>query len=529
VALRLAVLAALAVTAAGCGGSGGEPASGKSGPPLSERPQSDGPNIILIRTDDQTLDQLSRRTMPNTMRLLASGGTSFTDFIVTTPLCCPSRATTLTGQYGHNNGVLKDVYKFLRDKSNILPAWLQRAGYVTAHVGKYLNQFENVLPEPADVPAGWDRWVTQLEPQGYYGYDLSENGRTVHFGQAPSDYVTRVLDGEAVRLVRRWTPGPRPLFLQLDQFAPHTSPRSPIARCKGAAVPDPRDQDRFRGAPIPTRRPNGEQNISDKPPFMRSLPGISDFHFVRLERHYGCALASLREVDRGVAQIVTALRRTGALDRTAILFTSDNGYYYGEHRIPKEKEFAYEEGIHLPLIVWLGRKLRDGPQPADVSVPTANIDIAPTLLDLAGAKPCNPDQGCRVMDGRSLVPLLEGRAGGWPPGRPLLVELDAKSSGGYNHQLFSRVCRYVGVRAGSEMLIRSLTVAEPGSGCRRDVEEELYDLRHDPRELHNLLPARPGSPAAAERRRLAALLSKLRDCSGLRGRDPRPPSGHYCG
>jgi len=529
VALRLAVLAALAVIAAGCGGSGGEPASDQSRIPLGERPQSHGPNIVLIRTDDQTLAQLSRRTMPNTMGLLANGGTSFSDFIVTTPLCCPSRASTLTGQYGHNNGVLKDVYKDLVAKDNILPAWLQRAGYVTAHVGKYLNGFQNALAEPADVPTGWDRWVTQLEPQGYYDYDLAINGGVEHFGKAPADYVTRVLNRAAVGLVRRWTPGPRPLYLQLDQFAPHTSPRSPIPRCRGGAVPDPRDQGRFRRAPLPHHPPFGEPNVSDKPSYMHDFPRVTPFHFERLRPRYNCALASLREVDRGVGQIVAALRKTGELDRTVLLFTSDNGYYYGEHRIPKEKEFAYEEGIHLPLIAWLGRKLRDGPQPTHVSVPTANIDIAPTLIDLAGAKPCNPDHRCRVMDGRSLVPLLEGRAGGWPPGRPLLVELDAKSSGGYNHQSFNRVCRYVGVRAGSEMLIRTLTVAKAGSGCRRDVEEELYDLRHDPRELHNLLPARPGSPAAAERRRLAALLSKLRDCSGLRGRDPRPPAGHYCG
>jgi len=525
---RLAAIAALAVVAAGCGGSAEHGASKSSAPPLTERPRSDGPNIVLIRTDDQTLAQLSRRTMPETMRLLADGGTSFTDFIVTTPLCCPSRASTLTGQYGHNNGVLKDAYNPLEDKDNILPAWLQRAGYVTAHVGKYLNTFQRALAQPTDVPAGWDRWVTQLEPQRYYGYDLSVNGRIEHHGGAPSDYLTRVLNRAAVRLVRRWTPGPHPLYLQLDQYAPHTTPGGPIPRCLGGAVPDPRDRGRFRGAPLP-HLPDGEANVSDKPPFMRSLDPITDFHFARLQPRYDCALASLREVDRGVAQIVAALRRTGELDRTAILFTSDNGYYYGEHRIPKEKEAPYEPGIHLPLIAWLGRDLRAGRPPARVALPTANIDIAPTVVDLAGAKPCIAGHDCRVMDGRSLVPLLRGHEGRWPPDRPLAVELDAKSTGGYNHQKFSRVCRYVGVRSGSLMLIRNLAAARPGAGCHRVVDEELYDLRRDPGELHNLLPAQAGSAAAAEERRLANLLVKLRDCSGLRGRDPRPPSGHYCG
>src|ERR687897_1555986 len=181
------------------------------------------PNIIVITTDDQSLSMLSGKFMPKTFKQIAQPGTTFTNAIVTTPLCCPSRATMLTGQYAHNHGVTSNrlAYAALEEKINTLPAWLHRAGYKTAHVGKYLNGYEGAVGDPREVAPGWDLWYTMLGSTRYYSYDVAANGRQIHFGQRNDDYVTRVINHRAATWAGRRTRGKKPLYLQVDHRTPH--------------------------------------------------------------------------------------------------------------------------------------------------------------------------------------------------------------------------------------------------------------------------------------------------------------------
>src|SRR3954451_13648289 len=208
--LLAALVAILAVSASSAGAATTNSADTAAVPP----------NVVLIQVDDQTARQFKRRVMPKTMGLLTDHGTRFSDYIATTPQCCPSRASLLTGQYTHNNGVLSNGrgYPFLRDKENVLPVWLQGAGYNTIHVGKFMNSYWKFVARPADVAPGWTDWRTVVGGRfGYYQYFLSRNGQWHHFGKHKNDYITRVLTDNAVSAVHKYAPSDAPFYLQLDE------------------------------------------------------------------------------------------------------------------------------------------------------------------------------------------------------------------------------------------------------------------------------------------------------------------------
>jgi N-acetylglucosamine-6-sulfatase len=487
------------------------------------------PNIIVIQTDDQDAASLTRRVMPDTVGLLSRHGTIFSDYVDSGPLCCPSRAALLTGQYGHNNGVLwngPDPYGSLRGKHNTLPVWLRRAGYRTAHLGKFLNVYARAVGDPNEVPPGWDEWHTILEPVRYYHYVLRENGRAVEYGFRRRDYLTQVLNHKAVDLIHRYVHRRRPLFMAIDQFAPHGSASHRVRRCNGMAVPAPRDEDLFTDEPLPRPPSFDEADVSDKPSFVRTRPRFSEAAIGFQTRQYQCRLASLRAVDRGVRGIVRALRSEHELDQTAILFTSDNGWVQGPHRIAGQKTVPYEEVLHVPLVVRLPKDMR-GPRtaPQRLSTTVANIDLAPTILRLAGAEPCSRPDHCRTLDGRSLLKAIRSDGRRWPRNRGILLELE-------NPQLRAESftpCDYEGIRTSHQVYVtyHSATQVDPGA-CRPREEVEHYDLRSDPFELDNLFPAPSGSAVAVKEQSLADRLARLRDCAGIEGRDPAPASGHYC-
>jgi N-acetylglucosamine-6-sulfatase len=479
------------------------------------------PNVVLIVTDDQALSTLRPATMPNLTDRVVANGTSFTDAMVTTPLCCPSRASMLTGQYGHNNGVLKNDYRQLSEKHNTLPVWLQLAGYRTIHVGKYLNLYRKAPGRQAKAAPGWDVWQTIQEPNTYYDYDLSVNGRTVPYGTADSDYLTDVLSRRAARLVRRSASRKQPFYLQLDEWAPHDSPGRGTGPCGGGQdpVPAPPDENLFSEEPLPQSPSFDEEDVSDKPSFVQHQ-GRVDKPVV--ERNYRCGLASLRAVDRGIAKVHAALRRSGELDNTVIIFTSDNGYLYGEHRL-RYKVTPYEEALRVPLAIALPRRLQSGGQRvAQVAAPVANIDLAPTILQLTGATPCRRNGACRVMDGRSLVPLLRGDSSNWPQDRALAVEYT-----GIHHGFTS--CSYRGVRTPGHFYVEHTLIPNFATGlCEPGLEVEHYDLAADPFELENLYPAAPLTPEAEQQEELSNRLAALRICAGLAGRDPQLGTRPYC-
>jgi arylsulfatase A-like enzyme len=522
---RLLTAAVAAIAAAGAGLAASEQTAGAS--KAARGGSGARPNIVLVMTDDQALQQMRPDVMPQVTRLLGDHGTVFNNAFLTTPLCCPSRATLLTGQYGHNNGVLRNSYSPLRQKRNVLPVWLHRAGYVTAHVGKFLNRYHHDVRRTAPAP-GWDEWYTQLDTSEdtYYDWDLSANGRRVHYGTKNSDYAPRVFSRYAKRVVRRHVPHRRPLYLELDEIAPHPGPGGAGTRCQGNPVPDPRDLDLFKHEPLPHPASFNESDVSDKPSFIRSLPRMDQTAIDATTKRYRCGLASLRAVDRTVGALHDQFRRLGEARKTVFIFDTDNGVFFGQHRITGGKLYPYEEADRTPLLIRLPARYRKGnPRVPTVDQPVANIDLAPTILRLAHARPCPRRGQCRVLDGRSLLPLLRGKDPTWASDRPLGIELGLEQAN-QKHA----VCRYAGVRLPDVVFIRHTEIADRATGgCKSDVERERYALDRDPSQLDNLCFGGGRCPADRLQRRLKRLLARIHHCSGIRGRDPRPPSGKYCG
>ncbi|MGZ8667186.1 MAG: sulfatase family protein [Solirubrobacterales bacterium] len=523
-----------------------------AGEPASAAPRQ-APNIVVIQTDDQTLAELRAvrvtplgnrvRAMPNTLDLIRRHGISFNRYIASYPLCCPSRSTLLSGRYAHSTGVLRNsaprggwlAYRRQPIFRHNLAVWLHRAGYRTVHLGKFLNEYGGPGPDDPTrlVPPGWDVWQTDATDNStrlYYGYLLNRNGTirgpfgSTEYGAmeakdspdcpliAPAggcNYQEDQLTNRAVREIDRATPG-RPFYLQLDYNAPHGDHSPPIG-------PEParRHWDTAIDTPLP--RPPGfnEADISDKPSFIRDDAeplGPTDFRRMRID--YQKSLESLRSVDEGVGRVIGALRRSGELGRTYVLFTSDNGFFFGEHRLDRSKFLPYEPAIRMPLLI-RGPGIRANSSTEQL---VANVDLAPTIVDLAGA------HADRSFDGRTLVPFWTRTA--LRTRRPILLESFAKATditpGGERHGIGRRratpsisapIENYLGVRLDSYKYI------EYETGDR-----ELYDLRRDPYELRNVVTE---GRYARVRAFLRRQLRRLEDCHGKEcrfttGRPPQP-------
>ncbi len=464
--------------------TGDEPSAAAPRPKPARSAQA-RPNVVVVMTDDQTLESL--RVMGNVRALLARQGVSFANNFVTYSLCCPSRATFLTGQYAHNHTIMGNsppeggYDKLEPSHANTLPAWLRAAGYRTVHLGKYLNGYT------ADdgVPPGWDEWYGSVDPSTYsfYGYTLNENGTLRRYGDAPFEYQTDVYTQKAVGIIGRLAPRRQPFFLSVAYLAPHSgSPREADDPANLATpVPAPRHKNAYDAEPLPRPASLNEADVSDKPAGIRSRPLLGPARLAAIEEHYQQRLESLRAVDEGVARIVAALRSASELSRTYIIFTADNGFFHGEHRVPTGKVLPYEPSIRVPLVM-RGPGL---PRGRTTAATAANIDLAPTIAAIARARPG------RVVDGISLLPIARGAAG--VPGRELVIE-----SG--------QGVRFTGLRTSRYLYI------EHASG-----EQELYDLEADPDQLQS----RHADPAyAAIKASLAARLAVLRTCAGATCRTP---------
>lgn len=525
--LALVTAAAIAGVGLGCGGAGEEP-----NPAVDPAPRFGGqPNVVFVLTDDQDFASYNRETMPNTWRLLGRQGFSFDNTHDTTPLCCPSRAAYLTGQYGHNNGVLnnKPGYDDLEDKDNTLPVWLQRAGYETALVGKYLNGYERYVDDKDEVPPGWDRWSMLVgNARGYYDFKLTVDGKQKKQTYR-GEYMTDVLNERATELIGDLS-GDEPFFLQLAHAAPHNENINADSGgpCGGGAVPARRDEHRFDGAALPNLPAVRERDVSDKPPFVGDLGGFDAAKQEKIRHTYECRLETLPAVDRGVAEIVEKLRQTGELDETVIAFASDNGNFHGQHGLGSGKGLAYEEASHVPLVMRVPEGLRGGGgvPGTHFELPTANIDLAPTIVQWSGTEPCPETGECRVLDGRSLLPLLGGREKEWPADRPIGIEFDIGKDEIQPGRPTS--CHYQGVRQDGWVYVEHTSVPNAEGVCEDAEIVELYNRRTDPFELENLIADGGGPAVAARAERLAELTDELAVCSGIEGRDPEPESGVYC-
>ncbi len=304
----------------------------------------DRPNVIVIVTDDQSADTIPR--LPAVMPFLQSRALDpqdhwvvFERAFVNTPICCPSRATMLTGLYAHHTGVLDNDDGDVFDETSTLATWMRDAGYHTGLVGKYLNRYP--FGRDPFVPQGWDRWWGKIHgpPTSlYYGYTLFEQDHTVDYGSAPADYSTDVLASKAVEFIRE-SPLDRPFFLWLAPTAPHP-PATPAERHAGT----------FDDLVVPTAPSVGEPDVSDKPAWVRALPRLDAQDIEALRRARRRASETLRAVDDAVRLIVAELRSRGELDETVIAITSDNGLAFGEHRWTR-KSCPYEACLRVPFLV----------------------------------------------------------------------------------------------------------------------------------------------------------------------------------
>ena len=321
---------------------------------------STSPNVVFILTDDQRWDSLDQ--MPQLDA--APEWARFSNAYVDEPQCCPSRASTLTGRYPQHTGVetLRDG-KDMNDKRTIA-TMLHSAGYRTGLYGKYLNGYP--FGRGPYVPPGWDDFVAGVGAEDYYDYKLNENGHLVSYGSAPKDYRTDVLTDKVRRFIRT-TKQSQPFFVYLAPNAPHTD-------SKGRVVPAEQDRQACAGRTFPNPPNFNAYDSISEPPWMSAEQPRPAFNMA-IARATTCH--TLQGVDRAVTSIVDELKRTGRLQNTYIVFTSDNGYAFGEHRLVGKGDL-YEASVRVPLLV-RGPTVR----PGTVDRLTSNVDFVPSILDWA--------------------------------------------------------------------------------------------------------------------------------------------------
>ena len=473
--------------------------SGSSARPGAGHAESIRPNVVLVTVDDARLDDM--RYMPTVQRLLQRQGTTFSDAFLSYPLCAPSRASILTGQYAHNHGVRHVDYpagSYRRMAENganqsTLPLWLQQSGYHTSMVGKYLNGYtqysanhfgvENAQPDP-----GWSSWKATLNTYNYRNLTIRHHPGT--FAEYEGNYSTNVLNEIGVKVVRRQESEPKPFFLWLSHIAPHVGlPHEPDDP-KRLPTPnvDHRDRDTFSDLGNVRSPAFNQSDMSGTPAAVRKLPKFGNKMSRQIREFRQQRVESLQAVDRGIRRLVRTLRETGQLRETVIIFTSDNGYSLGEHRLPKGKILPYQEIENTPLY------MRGPGIPSNrvVNDPVSmSTDLAPTILDLTDTSaPYQPD-------GVSLNDLMRHPG---PSDRHVVVE--AWRPGG--------APLYTGLRTERYLYVKYATG-----------EVELYDLHRDPHQLDSL--AR--DPKYRDiRKELARKLAIMHDCRG-RGCHELPDPG----
>ena len=504
------------------------------------------PNIVMIQTDDAIRGDLAY--MPNLRRLVQGGGTNYTNFVAPYPLCGPARASFLTGQLSHNNRVLSNfrsnegghyTFKNLPGKlnhRNSLAPWLHRAGYRTALVGKYLNEYGAL--GRTEVPPGWDYWAGLLDNStyDYFNYAMNVNGKIRYFGdreyaeaqmnlatdnanntptsfpellasfcsafdpcdyfgtQDQSVYTVDVGGDYAAKFVRNYARKKRPFFLYYSTPGPHAEDTNHAQGFReGAPQPDPRPparyRDKFDGEALPKPASFNEADVSDKAANLKNLPLLTDAQVDEIGDNYRGRLGAIRAIDDQVGKIVKQLKRAKEYRNTYILFDSDNGYMQGEHRLRSSKFLPYENSIRVPLLM-RGPGIRAGKR---LNGAAMDVDVTRTILDMAGVKPG------RVMDGISLLPSAEGKKK--LPKRNIPLQA-MKPLLKFDTPVTRFDLPYYGVRTGQYKYIH-WEFDSPNI--------ELYDLKKDPDELVNLA----NDPAHADTvARLEAMSVRLSECRG---------------
>ncbi len=470
------------------------------------------PNIVVIMADDLSVGLLNNALrqgwMPNLRQKIITPGTTFAKSFVSDSLCCPSRSTFLTGQYAHNHGVLDNSLPIggvtkLQDHATIATC-LQKAGYRTGHVGKYLNGYgedkvkDNPTDDPNYVPPGWDRWQATVGTTTYqmYDYTLNDNGKLIQYGSTPNDYQTDVIARRSAGFINESeiVNDTKPFFLVITPLAPHFEIGQGAYRMnygsQATVRPAPRHQGSANNILLPRGFSFNEQDISDKPSWLiNHFPPLNTENIDNLQRIYRDKLESLRAVDDLIGTVVSTLETNQELENTVLIFTSDNGYTLGEHRL-WQKMYSYEEAIKVPLFI----RLPGGVTRHSTDRFALNNDLAPTIVELAGAVPEIE------MDGRSLIPLLKKlKLPDWR--KRFLVEH-------WNGPQFPILPNYTAIRTSSAAIQtpNQLYIEYDGG------EREFYDLVTDPSQLQSL--HNQGGKSMIQMQILKSWLTKLKGCKG---------------
>ncbi len=502
----------------------------------AQQDADDRPNIVVIMADDMRADDM--RYLPSTRRLLGGQGVTFSNSFSPYPLCCPARASFLTGQYTHNHKIWshRSPWGFQAfEDSSTLPVWLSDAGYQTGFIGKYLNGYgyqdaPDATSSPTYVPPGWTDWRGAIDRGGadhewsggtyqYFDTTLNINGTiTPHPGQ----YQSGMLGGHSVRMIDDFASTGAPFFLYASFVAPHfgrpresDDPRR-VRRDDGerTVIRTPARPDWVKGrfdrviSSPPGLVGDPYPSVAGKPEFIRSLVQINDAERRAMLNASRQRAESVYVLDQQVERIVDRLRRNGELNNTIIAFTADNGYFAGEHRIRQGKTLPYEPSLRVPLVI-------RGPGIPHGEVrraPISTVDLAPTFAQAAGVTPDS------VLDGRAMNDTL-ARARPWNRGiltemGPRRVLTSAENANAFDMSdvvTSGRVQRFsTGLRTDEWLYVEYATG-----------EKEMYDMRADPRQIRNVVRL---AEHAKQRKLLAAELRRLRDCEGMQCRYPLPPA-----
>jgi N-acetylglucosamine-6-sulfatase len=409
-------------------------------PPLFSLTPDPPPTVVVIMTDDQRPDLFTRAIMPLTFAALVDSGTTYTNAHANTPVCCPSRASFLTGKPQHLHGVLNNAG--VRggapafDASRTIATDLQARGWLTALHGKYMNLYIQ-MPQP-HIPPGWSEWRVPLMIK-YWGYELNSKPfdstfrKIAYPGTLARDHSTNVFKRSARDLILR-TPPTQPLFLMITPYAPH--------KPSDAQLSDRGSCNNLAFTPVL------EGDVTDKPSYVQALPAITPTQVAALKADWRKQCETLRGVDRLVDEVVAALRKTGRIHNATVIFTSDNGFLMGEHRLFERKHSVYATAV--PLVI-----RQSGVAPAVVHAPVSLLDVAATIRHAAGLSPSS--YGTALVNGAVPADVTIEH----------MVVTPAREN-------------FTALRTGDWLYVEYPTGGVGGAPFR-----ELYDLRADPQLLQN--------------------------------------------
>jgi N-acetylglucosamine-6-sulfatase len=452
--LRLSVLAAAAIIGVLLAGGAAmlSLGSGEASAQAAQRP-----NVVFVLTDDQMPGTEDK--MPALRSNLVEQGVKFDNMTSTFPLCCPGRATLLRGQYAHNTQIYGnsppaggwEKFKARGLHRSTFATWLNDVGYQTGHFGKVMNNYRE-----RTIPLGWDRWYA------WNGVDMGWTSVNDQGKQKPLDrqQADSLVAKEALGFLSTRLDNPAPVLAYVNFGAMH----QPFAHANV-------DADKFSGEEVPRSPAFNEDDVSDKPSYVRNLPKLSASEVSQLDRDYRNGLRSLGRVDRFIADATGLLRRSGELSNTYFVFYTDNGAHFGQHRFEHGKLQPYEEDVNFPLIV-----RGPGIEPGVNDELVGNHDVAPTIAEMAGA----PIPADHPVDGRSFLELAQDPATPW---RRTAILSERETDGVAPN-------RWDMLRMKDAEGVKVYTRHETGPG---DGDKEYYDLRLDPNQAHNAL--RPDDPA----------------------------------